>query len=334
VQLKGEQLAAHLERELKPVYVVYGDEPLLVIEAADAIRASARRRGYDERNVLTVLPGFNWVELHHAAGNRSLFGGRTLIDLRLPTGKPGREGGVAIQDYCRDPSPEAVLLVTLPGLDWSEEKAAWLKALGEAGVAVKLQPPSLAELPGWIAARLRRQKQSTDGDALRFIAERVEGNLLAAHQEILKLGLLYPAGELALSQVQQAVLNVARYDLDGLREALLLGDVARLTRTLDGLQQEGEAPPLVLWALSEELRALALVRAGLQQRQSIDVLLKEARIWGARQAPFKRALQRNDAARANAALAHAAAIDRLIKGVGAGSGDVWNEFLRLGLSVC
>ena len=331
--LKGEQLATHLERELKAVYVVYGDEPLLVIEAADAIRAAARRAGFDERNVLTAMAGFNWVELHHAAGNMSLFGGRTLIDLRIPTGKPGREGGAAIQDYCANPSPDAVLLVTLPGLDWSDEKAAWLKALTDAGVAVKLIPPNLAQLPAWIAGRLRRQQQEAEGDALRFIAERVEGNLLAAHQEILKLGLLHPPGKLSLQQIQDAVLNVARYDLDGLREALLTGDVARLTRTLDGLQQEGEAPPLVLWAMTEEVRALAQVKAGLQQRQSLELLLKEARVWGARQALFKRAVQRVDAVRANSALAHAALIDRLIKGA-AGAGDVWDEFLRLGLRIC
>lgn len=332
MQLKGEQLAAHLERELKPVYVVYGDEPLLVIEAADAIRAAARRNGFDERNVLTAISGFNWVELHHAAGNMSLFGGRTLIDLRIPTGKPGRDGSAAIQDYCSRPSPDSLLLVTLPGLDWAEEKAAWLKALTEAGVSVKLIPPNLAELPSWIAARLRRQQQSTEADGLRFIAERVEGNLLAAHQEILKLGLLYPAGEISLSQVQEAVLNVARYDLDGLREALLAGDVARLTRTLDGLQQEGEAPPLVLWAMTEEVRALAQVKAGQAQGQSVDFLLKDARVWGARQSLFKRALQRIDSTQANASLAHAARIDRMIKGA-SGGGDVWSEFLRLGLKL-
>ncbi len=329
MQLKGEQLAAHLEHELRPVYVVYGDEPLLVIEAADAIRAAARRGGFDEREVLTAISGFNWIELHHAAGNMSLFGGRTLIDLRIPTGKPGREGSAAIQEYCAHPSPDALLLVTLPGLDWTEEKAVWLKALAEAGVSIKLIPPNLAELPAWIAGRLRRQQQSTDNDGLRFIAERVEGNLLAAHQEILKLGLLYPAGEITLQQVQEAVLNVARYDLDGLREALLAGDVARLTRTLDGLQHEGEAPPLVLWAMTEEVRALAQVKAGLKDSQSLDLLLKDARVWGPRQSLFKRALQRIDSAQANAALLHAARIDRMIKG--AGSGDAWDEFLRLGL---
>ena len=329
--LKGEQLAAHLDRDLKAVYVIYGDEPLLVIEAADAIRAAARRKGFDEREVLTAIAGFNWNELHLATGNMSLFGGRQLIDLRIPTGKPGREGGKAIQDYCARPSPDALLLVTLPGLDWTEEKATWLKALTEAGVAVKLIPPNLAELPAWIAGRLRRQQQKAGNDALHFIAERVEGNLLAAHQEIQKLALLYPAGELSLQQIQEAVLNVARYDLDGLREALLSGDVARLTRTLDGLQQEGEAPPLVLWAMTEEVRALAQVKAGQKQGQPVDALLKEARVWGARQSLFKRALPRVKEAAANAALEDAARIDRMIKGIG--GGDVWTEFLRLGLGL-
>ena len=332
MQLKGEQLAAHLERELKPVYVVYGDDPLLVIEAADAIRAAARRRGFDERKVLTGLAGFNWVELHHAAGNMSLFGGRTLIDLRIPTGKPGREGSAAIQDYCARQSPDALLLVTLAGLEWTEEKAAWLKALAEAGVAVKLIPPNLAELPAWIAGRLQRQQQSADREGLRFIAERVEGNLLAAHQEILKLGLLFPVGNISLQQIQESVLNVARYDLDGLREALLLGDVARLTRTLDGLQQEGEPSPLILWAMTEEVRALAQVRVGMAGGQPVDLLLKDARVWGPRQSLFKRALQRISSKQANLALRHAARIDAMIKGA-AGAGDVWDEFLRLGLAI-
>lgn len=331
MQLRGEQLAAHLERELKPVYVVYGDEPLLVIEAADSVRAAARQRGFDEREVLTALSGFNWTQLYHAAGNLSLFGGRKLIDLRIPTGKPGRDGGAAIQEYCNRPSPDALLLVTLPALDWKDEKAAWLTALGNAGAAIKLIPPALSELPGWIAGRLKRQQQSADADGLRFIAERVEGNLLAAHQEIQKLALLHPPGSLSLEQVQDAVLNVARYDLDGLREALLAGDVARLTRTIDGLHHEGEAPPLVLWGMTEEIRALAQIRLGLEEQQPLDWLLKEARVWGPRQALMKRALQRMDLARVKAALAHAARIDRMVKGIGAG--DVWDEFLRLGLSV-
>ena len=329
--LKGEQLAAHLERELRPLYVVYGDEPLLVIEAADAIRARARQQGYSEREVLTVLPHFDWGQLLAAGGNLSLFGDRKLFDLRLPTGKPGKEGGAALQDWCRKLSPDNLLLVTLPELDWREEKAVWFTTLVNAGVAIKLNAPPLAELPGWIAGRLRRQQQSADLESLKFIAERVEGNLLAAHQEIQKLGLLYPAGALSLAQIREAVLNVARYDIDGLREALLAGDIARLSRTLDGLMHEGEAPPLVLWAMSEEIRALAILRSGLDRGRPLEQLLKEAKVWGPRQNPVKKALQRLSTATLEAALQHAGKIDRLAKGVG--QGNIWEEFLRLGLSL-
>ena len=329
--LKGEQLAAHLERELRPLYVLYGDEPLLVIEAADTIRARARKAGYSEREILTVLPHFDWNQLLAAGGNLSLFGDRKLIDLRIPTGKPGKEGGAALQEWCRNLSPDNLLLVTLPELDWREEKAVWFTALVNAGVALKLMAPPLAELPGWIAERLRRQQQSADLDSLKFIAERVEGNLLAAHQEISKLGLLYPPGALSLEQIREAVLNVARYDIDGLREALLAGDVTRLWRTLDGLMHEGEPPPLVLWAMSEEIRTLTLIRGGLDRGRPLEMLLKEAKVWGPRANPVKKALQRLSTATLESAMHQAGRIDRLAKGIG--QGNVWEKFLRLGLSL-
>jgi len=327
--LKGEQLAAHLERELRPLYVLYGDEPLLVLEAADVIRAQARKKGYNEREVLTVLPHFDWGELLAAGGNMSLFGDRKLIDLRIPTGKPGKEGGAALQQWCQHLSADNMLLITLPELDWREEKAVWFTALVNAGVAIKLMAPPLAELPGWIAGRLRRQQQSADLDSLKFVAERVEGNLLAAHQEIQKLGLLYPAGQLSAAQIREAVLNVARYDIDGLREALLSGDLARLKRTLDGLMQEGEAPPLVLWAMSEEIRALTTIRIGMDAGKSVDILLKDAKVWGPRAILVKKALQRLSTVALEAALQHAGQIDKLVKGIG--QGNIWEEFLRLGL---
>ncbi|HLO62610.1 MAG TPA: DNA polymerase III subunit delta [Azonexus sp.] len=330
--LKGEQLAAHLERELRPLYVLYGDEPLLVLEAADAIRARARQQGYSEREVLTVLPQFDWGQLLAAGGNMSLFGDKKLIDLRIPTGKPGKDGSAVLQQWCQNLSPDNMLLITLPELDWREEKAAWFTALVNAGVALKLNAPPLAELPGWIAGRLRRQQQSADVDSLKFIAERVEGNLLAAHQEIQKLGLLYPSGQLSMAQVREAVLNVARYDIDGLREALLAGDLGRLSRTLDGLMQEGEAPPLVLWAMSEEIRALTVIRAGMDAGRPVDQLLKDAKVWGPRAVPVKKALQRLNTASLEAALQHAGKIDRLAKGIG--QGNIWEEFLRLGLRLC
>ncbi|WP_306605745.1 DNA polymerase III subunit delta [Azonexus sp.] len=330
--LKAEQLAAHLERELRPLYLLYGDEPLLVIEAADAIRKKARSSGYAEREVLTVLPQFDWGSLLAAGSNMSLFGDRKLIDLRIPNGKPGKDGSAALQQWSKHPSADNLLLITLPELDWREEKAAWFTALANAGVVIKLNAPPLAELPGWIAGRLRRQQQSADDESLKFIAERVEGNLLAAHQEIQKLALLYPAGKLSATQIRDAVLNVARYDIDGLREALLAGDVARLVRTLDGLMQEGEAPPLILWAMSEEIRALAVIRSGLDAGRPIDMLLKDAKVWGPRANPVKKALQRLSTAQLEAALQHAGKIDRLAKGIG--QGNLWEEFLHLGLGLC
>ncbi|MDR2507772.1 MAG: DNA polymerase III subunit delta [Candidatus Accumulibacter sp.] len=332
MRLRGDQLASHLEHKLRPLYAVYGDDPLLVIEACDAIRASARRQGFDEREILTVLPDFNWSALIHAAANLSLFGGRKLIDLRVPTGKPGREGGEAIRDYCKSPSSDALLLVTLPTLDWTEEKAAWLNAFDESGVIVKSAAPAFHELPEWIAGRLKRQGQQTGREGLHFIAERVQGNLLAAHQEILKLGLLYPPGQLASRQVRDAVLDVARYDIDDLREALLAGDAGRLARALEGLKQEGEALPLVLWAMTEEIRALCHVCTGIDSGRPLDFLLKEARVWGARQTAFRRAVQRISVAAARAALADASNIDQLFKGIG--TGDAWNRLLRLGLRFC
>lgn len=335
--LRGEQLPSQVERGLRPVYAIHGDDPLLVIEAADTVRAAARRHGYDEREVLTVTgaTGFDWGQLLLATGNLSLFGGRKLVDLRIPGGKPGRDGSAILQRYAAHPSPDAVLLVTLPALDWREEKAAWLTALGEAGALVKCTAPSLSELPAWIADRLRRQGQETSREGLAFIAERVEGNLLAAQQEIRKLGLLYPPGVIPPEQIRHAVLDVARYDLDTLREALLAGDATRITRTLDGLAAEGEAPPLVLWALTEEIRALAMLSAGLAAGRPLDGLLRDANVRGARQQSMRRALDRlggtSGSRRAREALRRAGEIDRMIKGLAVG--DVWNEFLRLALAV-
>ena len=330
--LKGDQLAAHLERDLRPLYVLYGDEPLLVIEAADTIRTKARQQGYSEREVMTVLPHFDWGQLLAAGGNLSLFGDKKLIDLRIPTGKVGKDGSAALQQWCQNLSLDNLLLITLPELDWREEKAVWFSALVNAGVAIKLMAPVLADLPIWIAGRLRRQKQSTNQESLKFIAERVEGNLLAAHQEIQKLGLLYPPGELSSTQIREAVLNVARYDIDGLREALLAGDVARLSRTLNGLMHEGEAPPLVLWAMSEEIRALAVIRNGIDAGKPIDALLKDAKVWGPRATPIKKALQRLSTVTLETALQHAGKIDLLAKGIG--RGNIWEEFLRLGFRLC
>jgi DNA polymerase-3 subunit delta len=273
VQLRPEQLSSHLEKPLQPLYVLHGDDPLLTIEAGDAVRAAARRQGYDERNVLVVTPAFRWEELFQASGNMSLFGGRTLVDLRIPTGKPGRDGGEALQRYCKALPADVLTLITLPEMDWRSKKAAWFAALVNAGVAIECLAPSLTQLPQWIARRLAAQQQSAVPEALEFIALHVEGNLLAAHQEIQKLGLLHPPGVLTLAQVSAAVLNVARYDIDDLRTALQARDTARCARTLEGLRAEEAAPPLVLWALTTEARTRA-IRPALLQAARIDRIIK------------------------------------------------------------
>lgn len=273
MQLRPEQLAAHLENPLQPLYVLHGDDPLLIIETGDALRAAARRQGFDERSVLVVTPTFKWDELFHVAGNLSLFGGRTLVDLRIPTGKPGRDGGEALQRYVRDLPGDTLTLITLPEMDWRAKKAAWFAALAAAGVAIECNAPPLAQLPQWLGRRLANQQQSAPAEALEFIALHVEGNLLAAHQEIQKLGLLYPQGALTLQQVSSAVLNVARYDIDDLKSALQTRDTARCARTLAGLQAEEAAPPLVLWVLANEARQRAH-RAALLHAAKIDRIIK------------------------------------------------------------
>lgn len=330
MNLRGEQLATHLEKPLRPLYVLFGDAPLLVIEAADAIRGAARKQGFDEREMLVVSQGFRWDTLTLAAGNLSLFGGRKLIDLRIPTGKPGREGTDALQRYVAGLDGNTVTLVSLPELDWQTRKTAWFRALDEAGVTLELNAPERERLPAWIAARLARQQQTATRDALEFLADLVEGNLLAAHQEILKLGLLHSPGELDLAEVRDAVLSVARYDIDNLREALLEGDPARCSRLLDGLKAEGAAPPLVLWAVAAEIRTLAALRSSQDAGQPLAAAFKSERVFDERRRQaLQRALPRLPAGALRAALLHAARIDRVIKGIA--DGDIWEEFLTLSL---
>ena len=273
MQLRPEQLSVHLEKPLQGLYLLHGDEPLLVIEAGDAIRAAARKQGYDEREVIVAGANFRWDELFLSAGNLSLFGGNKLVDLRIPSGKPGREGGEALQRYAQTLGAGIVTLITLPELDWQAKKTAWVYALANAGVMIECNAPGLGQLPQWIAGRLKRQGQGASRDALEFMASHVEGNLLAAHQEIQKLGLLYPEGELTLAQCEAAVLNVARYDISDLRDAIKARDSVRAARTLEGLKAEDAAMPLVLWALATEARA-TMQRAALLHAARIDRMIK------------------------------------------------------------
>jgi len=332
VNLRPSDLARQLEKPLAPLWVLHGDE-LLTLEAADALRAAARRQGVDERETLVVDRGFRWDALTLAAGNLSLFGGSKLIDLRIPTAKPGRDGSDMLQRYAAAPPAGTVTLITLPVLDWQTKKATWFKAIAEAGTTIEFETPPRERLPAWITARLAAQRQSVPAGALEFIANHVEGNLLAAHQEILKLGLLYGEGELTASQVEAAVLNVARYDIDMLRQALLAGDAARCARLLDGLRGEGAPPPLVLWALANEIRTLALLRSGTDMGQPLASLFKAERVFdSARQQTIRTALTRLTHSALQTALLHAARIDRMVKGLV--RGEIWDEFLHLALRLC
>lgn len=329
--LRVEQLEAHLARGLAPLYAVHGDEPLLALEAADAIRARAREAGFAERQVLQADRSFNWSQLAAAGGTMSLFGEKKILELRLPTGKPGPEGALAIEAHCRRMSGDVLTLVTLPRLDRTGQKSAWFAALERAGVVVNVYPVERARLPDWIGARLARQRQRAGRETLEFLADCVEGNLLAAHQEIQKLALLLPPGEVAFEAVRAAVLNVARYDATKLSEAMLAGDRPRLARMLEGLRAEGEAAPRILWILSEEIRAIVRVQQGLANARGLAELLRENRIWGEpRQTLVGRAARRLETSALHAALAHCAAIDRIAKGVA--QGDPWDELLQLGLS--
>lgn len=335
MQLRLDALDAHLSKTLAPLYTISSDEHLLALEAADKIRKAARAQGFSERAVLTAERGFKWGELLAANQSQSLFGDKKLIELRIPAGKPGKDGSQALQDYAAVSSSANITLITLPKLDWATQKSAWVAALQQAGAFIEIPMIERAQLPVWIGARLTAQQQSADRHSLDFIADRVEGNLLAAHQEIQKLGLLYPEGKLNFEQIHDAVLNVARYDVFKLNEAMLAGNAARLVRMLEGLQGEGEALPLVLWAVTEEIRTLMKLKSGTQQGRPLAVLLKENRIWGPRERLIEPALRRLTLPGLKAALQEAAQIDKMAKGLRSPShaGDPWDALLQLGLKI-
>ncbi|CCD28910.1 DNA polymerase III, delta subunit [Candidatus Glomeribacter gigasporarum BEG34] len=316
----ADALAGHLSRGLARCYAVCGNEPLLVQEALDQIRRHARAQSYTERAIFTVERGFDWSMPLGLSCSPALFGERRLLDLRIPNGQPGKAGAAALQSLCAADSPDLLILITLPRPDAAAQKSAWYHALLNAGVVVCIERVERAHLPNWLKQRLEAQNQRAPAGeegarALQWLAERVEGNLLAAHQEIQKLGLLYPPGELSVEQIQTAVLDVARYDVFKLGEAMLSGDVARLARMLDGLRGEGAAPVFILWALAEELRALWRIKQGLAAGRPLTALTREARVWGAREKLIGPAAQRVSMAALHAALTFAARLDRQLKGL-------------------
>jgi len=325
MQIRPEQLETALARGLRSLYTIHGDEPLLAQEAGDAIRAAARAAGYTERQVFTVSGAhFDWSGVLGAAQAMSLFAERQLIEIRIPGGKPGKDGSEALQRYCdavctRLPD-EVLTLVTLPKLDFQQSKAAWFLALDSAGVTLRVETLARHALPAWLAQRLARQNQRVvEGEegqrTLAFFADRIEGNLLAAHQELQKLALLHPAGELRFEQVEAAVLNVARYDVSKLAEAIWTGQTTRALRMLDGLQAEGEAVVMVHWTLAEDIRALARVHAALEAGKPLPLALKDARVWGAKEKLLERVLPLLSGHQAARLLDAASVVDGITKGL-------------------
>ncbi len=344
MQLAPAQLAAHLQRGLRSLYTLHGDEPLLQQEAADAIRAAARAQGYTERSVHTVAGAhFDWSEVLAAGGALSLFAQRQLIEIRIPSGKPGKDGSVALQQLAEaaPANADVLTLVLLPRLDRQTRASAWFAALEQHGVTVAIEPVERAALPQWIAQRLAAQGQRVaageEGQrTLQFFADRVEGNLLAAHQEIQKLALLYPPGELGFEQVESAVLNVARYDVFKLGEAVLAGQPLRVQRMLDGLRAEGEAEVLVHYALAEDIRGLKRVKDALAQGRPLPLALREQRIWGVKERLYERVLPQLQPAALEALLQAAHQVDGIVKGLKAPGwpSDGWQALQRLAFDFC
>ena len=313
------------QHSFKPLYIFSGDEPLLMMEAIDALRALARTGGFTEREVLVQDHYFDWAALINAGQTMSLFGDKRFVELRMPTGKPGRDGAESLKHFAEQINNtgngvDTIICIILPRLDSKTKSSAWFSALDEAGMAIQIDSIDRLALPHWIGQRLKKQSQEVEAGesgqrALQFMSDQVEGNLIAAHQEIQKLALLYPAGQLSEEQIRSAVLKVARYDIFELTESMLSGDAARLNRMLDGLQGEGEPLPLILWSVSDELRTLHKVQSALLAGDALANLLRNYRIWGKREKLYPVALKRIAPKKLKQAMVLAANLDKQVKGL-------------------
>lgn len=333
MKLAPAQLTKHLQGSLSSIYVVSGDDPLLCQEASDAIRSAARQQGFDERQVFSADANFDWGQLLQAGASMSLFAERRLLELRLPSGKPGDKGAAALLEYAGRPADDTLLLISLPKLDGNTQKSKWAKALIEGSHAqfIQIWPVDAAQLPQWIRQRLAAAGMAATPDAVELIAARVEGNLLAAAQEVEKLKLMAEDGQITLETVQAAVADSARFDVFGLTDAVLNGEASHALRILEGLRGEGVEPPVILWALSRELRTLAGLALQHSQGVPLDKAFSSARppIWDKRKPLMSKALQRYSAPRWNQLLLDAQHIDAQIKGQAEGS--AWTSLTRLSL---
>lgn len=330
MKLRAEDLPRHLAGQLLPVYLLSGDEPLQLGEAADAVRRAARERGYDERELMHAEAGFDWQALTAACDALSLFAEKRVLDLRLPSGKPGDAGAKALTAYAERPAEDTVLLVTAGKLDKRQQQSKWFKALDKAGATLQVWPVPHAQLPRWIGQRMRAAGLEPTAEATQIIADRVEGNLLAAVQEVEKLRLLFGSGSVDADAVTQVVADSARYDLFEWVDTALAGDAARAARMCEGLRGEGQEPVLMVWALTREIRSLAIMAEAVAAGTPLDAAMQAQKVWSKRQGPVRAALTRHRSPRRwHAFLARAARIDRMIKG--AEPGNAWDELLQLAL---
>ena len=331
MRIKPEQLSSHLKRGLARVYLVSGDEPLQLEECCDAIRMQAREAGYSEREILHANKDFAWGSLAQAAQTLSLFAQRRILELRIATGKPGEAGSTALCAYAANPAPDNLLLIICPKLDASTQKSKWFGVLEQAGVIVQIWPISLAEMPAWITRRMNAKGMQVSREAAALLAERVEGNLLAAVQDVEKLYLLHGPTSIDLTAVTQAVTDSARYDMFEFVDTALKGDATRAARMLTGLRAEGAEPVLILWAVTKELRSLAGMAYDCAQGMSAEQVLVKYRVWDKRKVPVRHALQRHKLPAWQDWLRMASRIDRTIKGQRVG--NVWDELLQMSLEV-
>ncbi|MGI9332721.1 MAG: DNA polymerase III subunit delta [Gammaproteobacteria bacterium] len=331
MRLYPNQLARHLRGELRSLYILSGDEPLELQECADAIRAAARDRGFAERVRLQADSGFDWSEIAQYRDALGLFADKRIIDLRMPDGKPGLSGAKVLTYYAERPSPDNVLLISAGKLDGNDRRTKWYKALEEAGAAVTVRAVSTDALPGWIRQRAGRVNLSLTPEAVEALAERTEGNQLACAQELEKLRLLYGEREIGLPEVIESAAMSSRYTVYEMTDAALAGNTERTGLILRGLRAEGVAPPLVLWALTREIRSMARMAGGLLRGQSVDDVMAAARVWRDRAPLVESALRRRRPAGWYALLRRAARTDAAIKG-GART-DPWDELERLALAL-
>lgn len=327
MRLTQNQLGPHLQQGLQALYVLVGSEPLAQRECLDAIRAAAHSQGFDERTSLIVERNFNWQQIQSFGQSISLFSSRRLLELNIPNGKPGVDGSKVLQALASKALPDTSIIIILPTLEREAKNSAWFAALEAHAQVLTINEVDATNLPAWIANRLAQNGQRTSQQTLEFLAHQVEGNLLAANQEVQKLSLLYPQGELTDAAVREAVLNVSRYDAFQLGEAVLAGDAERTVRILQGLQDEGENAVAIMNPLMWVLRPLVRIKQAEMRGTNLATAMTNARIYGDRQVLVKRALSRLSLRQLDAALQKLADIDRMAKGVMLG--DAWLEISRL-----